>query len=115
LKIKSQEEFADKLGYGDKFSTYGAHERGDNPIPPEIKEKLRSKKWGYTGPWPDEESDEGDSALRDSLTKLSGEVEVLRKNLNDYRDEVVGLRTVVHALQSLETVQAAIAAYQKKL
>lgn len=115
LKIKSQQEFAEKLGYGDKGSTYGAHERGTNAIPPETKELLRGPQWNYTGPWPDEEDeDEADTELLDQVKRLRGEVDGLRRTQLDLHEKIVELATVVHALQSLDNVKSALAAFQKK-
>lgn len=52
---KSQEALAEELGYGDKWATYAAQERGDNPLPEDVKERLRAKPYKFAGLWPDDE------------------------------------------------------------
>lgn len=49
---KSQQVLSAELGY-EKWQTYAAQERGDNPLPVDIKDRLR-KKYKYDGDWPDE-------------------------------------------------------------
>lgn len=110
---KSQEEAADLLGY-EKTGTYAAQERGENPIPLDIKKRIK-KEWKYDGPWPDEEgSEEAGGGLTREVLLLRGEVETLRKNQNDFHEQLVELATTVHALQSLDVVKAALAGFQKK-
>lgn len=110
---KSQEEAADLLGY-EKTGTYAAQERGENPIPLDIKKRIK-KEWKFDGPWPDEEdSEEAGGSLTREVLLLRGEVETLRKNQNDFHEQLVELATTVHALQSLDVVKAALAGFQKK-
>lgn len=75
---KSQEALALELGYGENWTTYAAQERGENPLPPEIKEVLRKKPYKYAGLFPDEEAT---PLTRDDLKALESKMDdLLKKN-----------------------------------
>jgi transcriptional regulator with XRE-family HTH domain len=73
----SQQEMAKKLGYGTKWSTYAAQERGDNSFSAAIEAKLRAME--FHGRMPQEETKS--PAQGDSVTRA--EFEVLRADLED--------------------------------
>jgi hypothetical protein len=81
---KSQEALSAELGY-EKWQTYAAQENGRNPLPEEVKKKLRGKKYDYTGPWPDQEAQEAagagsmPSGLAREVVKLEGRLEGLER------------------------------------
>jgi hypothetical protein len=79
---KSQEALSAELGY-DKWATYAAQERGENPLPEEVKDRLRGKKYGFQGAWPDEEARESTAppAMPEEVLKIKGRVEALESQL----------------------------------
>lgn len=85
----SQEALAKKLGYGDKWPTYAAQERGENPIPPVVEGKLRDLK--YSGPLPREE---GSTAPVDVVTKKEFYEEIgrLKQQIEDLSELVDDLK-----------------------
>jgi hypothetical protein len=83
---KSQKELAEALGYGEQWPTYAAQERGENPLPEEIKQALKAKPYKYSGPFPDEEDE--------PLTKA---------DLAEFRDLINRkLETILETLRALE-------------
>lgn len=85
---KSQKEVAEALGYGEQWPTYAAQERGDNPLPEEVKKALRLKPYKYAGPFPDEE-----------------DVPLTKADLTELRD---------HLDRKLEVVLAVLRALEEK-
>jgi hypothetical protein len=78
---KSQEALSAELGY-EKWQTYAAQERGDNPLPEAIKTKLRGKKYDYQGAWPDEEAKEAPAGVSErEIGKLEGRIDEQGKEI----------------------------------
>lgn len=88
-KRLSQEDFAKKLGLGEKWRNYPNWETGRSPIPQDIKDVLTGPKWKYVGPWPDEED------VPASREDLAREIEGVRREM---RAEVAALRAEVRQM-----------------
>jgi DNA-binding XRE family transcriptional regulator len=102
---KSQEALSKELGY-DKWQTYAAQERGDNPLPEAMKTKLRGKKYDYQGAWPDEETQApvaGAYATASDLAELRGAVKAHVEQWEKGQEKV--LERLEAALRRIEKLE----------
>ena len=89
---------AKRLGYGDKWPTYAAQERGENPLPEPMAVKIRSL--GFQGSLPQEEAatpPSEASVSRDEFFErygtLKGRIEGLEKQIEGLVESIAGLQS----------------------
>lgn len=92
----SQEAIGKKLGYGDKWPTYAAQERGDNPLPESVAAKLRTM--GYDGPMPQEETGTTPNGayitrdeFLDQMGNLKGRMESFERRMDGLKDAIAAI------------------------